>query len=94
MVEVRYFDDDVLVLVEDNYGKTFRSFTPDEFLENFGNVVDLLRYIADECEEMNGSFYVTPDTDEVVLECASSLEVYGFNGDPSELSFNRIRDGF
>lgn len=43
-------------------------------------------------DEMHGSFYVTPDTDEVVLECCSSLDVYGFNGDPAELSFNKIRE--
>jgi hypothetical protein len=92
IVEVRHFDDDVLVLVEDNYGNTFRSYEPDYFAENFASVIELLRDIADNCDEMDGSFFVTPDTDEVMLECVSSLEVYGFNGDPAELSFNKIRE--
>lgn len=91
MIEVRHFDDDVLVLAEDNYGKTFRSYEPDYFAENFHTPVDLLREVADNYDEMDGSFYVTPDTDEVVLETCSSLELYGFNDDPSELSFHENR---
>lgn len=92
VVEVRTFDDDVLVLIEDNYGKTFMSYEPDEFDSKFhGNVVELLREIADECEEMDGSFFVTPDTDEVMLECASSLEVWGFHGDSSACDATYIK---
>jgi hypothetical protein len=92
MVEVRHFADDVLVLVEDNYGKTFRSYDPDVFSIKFKTVTDLLRDIADNYDELDGSFYVEPDTDEVVLECASSLEVYGFNGESTELNFNQLRN--
>jgi len=91
-VEVRNFDDDVLVLVEDNYGKTFLSYEPSEFKQMFPNVVDLLRVIADECDEMDGAFYVEPDTDEIVLDTVSSLEVWGFNGDPSEVNLSLLRN--
>lgn len=77
MVEVRRFDDDVLVLIEDDYGKTFLSFHPEYFEENFGgeSPVPLLRRVA-ETDEMDGAFWVDED-DSVVLECCSSLEVHG-----------------
>lgn len=77
MVEVRRFDDDVLVLIEDNYGKTFLSFEPEYFEESFGgeSPVPLLRRVW-EVDEMDGSFWIDED-DRVVLDCCSSLEVHG-----------------
>lgn len=80
IVEVRRFDDDVIILVEDDYGKTFLSFEPDYFEENFGDVVSLLSRVA-EIDEMDGSFWVDED-DNVVLECCSSLEVHGLTDEP------------
>lgn len=77
MVEVRRFDNDVLVLIEDNYAKTFLSFESDYFEENFGgeNPVPLIRRVS-ETDEMDGSFWIDEDGS-VVLECCSSLEVRG-----------------
>lgn len=79
MIEVRRFEDDVLVLIEDNYGKTFLSFEPDDFSESFPDHVSLLNRV-DEDGEMDGSFFIDEDG-EVVLECCSSLELHGFNPD-------------
>jgi hypothetical protein len=76
IIEVRHFDDDVLVLVEDGYGKTFLSFEPDYFDSQFPDVPSLLRKIAS-TDEMDGAFWVEEDGN-VVLECCSSLELHGF----------------
>ena len=75
IVEVRRFDDDVLVLIEDNYAKTFLSFEPQYFEENFGTLPSLLGRIA-ETDEFNGTFWIDED-ERVVLDCCSSLEVHG-----------------
>lgn len=84
IVEVRYFDDDVLVLVEDTYGKTFLSYEPDEFLEKFPTVQDLLREVSWE-NVMDGSFYVDGEDNHVVLDACSSLEVHGFIDDEVQI---------
>lgn len=79
IVEVRRFDDDVLVLIEDAYGKTFLSFEPEYFEENFGNPVELLRRVA-ETDEMDGTFFVD-ENGQVVLDCCSSVELHGLTDD-------------
>lgn len=80
MVEVRRFEDDVLVLVEDDYGKTFLSFEPEYFDEKFDNPIDLLSRVS-EIDEMDGSFSVV-DGSRVVLDCCSSLELHGMTDEP------------
>lgn len=76
IVEVRKTNEDVLVLAEDNYGKTFTVFELDEFYERFPTVESLLEEVS--CwDEMDGSFYI--EGDRVILDCCSSLEVSGFN---------------
>jgi len=95
IVDIRHFDDDdVIVLAEDNYGKTFRSFTP-EFYQNFSNVEELLHEIAGE-PEMDGSFYIDLENFSVVCEACSSVEVHGFYPPADERSaevFVYTKDG-
>jgi len=79
IVEVRRFNDDVLVLVEDNYGKTFLLFEPEHFETTYPDHVSLLARVA-EVSEMDGTFLVDEDG-KVVLDCCSSLEVHGFDTD-------------
>lgn len=76
VIEVRHSNDDVLVLIEDDYMRTFNSYEPGCFEELFSNVKDLIGAVGG-MEEMEGCFYVTPE-DEVVLESCTSLEVHGF----------------
>lgn len=89
MVDVRHFNDEVLVLVEDNYGKTFRSYDVEYF--DFETVLDLLDEV-EEYSEMDGAFWVEKDENDnplkVVCETCSSLEVYGF--DPDEYKTDLI----
>lgn len=75
IIDIRKFDDDVIVLAEDNYGKTFLSYEPEVFAEM--TLPDLLSDVA-ATNEMAESFWVE-ESGEVVLECCTSLEVHGFD---------------
>lgn len=77
VVEVRRFDDDVLVLIEDNYGKTFLSYEPEEFSKRFPTVQDLLHEVAGE-DEMDGCFSIDIEDNHVELDACSNLEVHDF----------------
>lgn len=74
IVDIRKFEDDVIVLVEDDYGKTFQSYEPDSF--NSMSLIDVLNDVSN-MDEMDGFFSIVDD--EVVLDRASSLEVHGFD---------------
>lgn len=77
IIEVRHENDDVLVLIEDNYGKTFQSYEPEEFSKRFPTVQDLLREVSGE-DVMDGCFYVDIEDNHVALEACSSVEVHDF----------------
>jgi len=85
VVEVKRLDDEVLVLAYDNHGKTFLSYEPDYFEENFSTVPQLLKELNDEMA-MEGAFFVGTD-DEVVVESSASLEVHGFKDGDIEIYY-------
>lgn len=76
IVDVRHSGDDVVVLAEDNYGKTFLSYTPERY-QKFETVEQLLSEISVE-QPMEGSFYIDAGNSSVVCETCSSVEVHGF----------------
>lgn len=76
IVDVRHNSDDVIVLAEDSYGKTFLSYTPEQYQE-FETVKQLLSEICVE-QPMEGSFYIDVEDSSVVCECCNSVEVHGF----------------
>jgi len=76
IIDIRHFSDDIIILAEDNYGKTFLSFTPDTY-KKFSNVEELLYEVAT-TPEMDGSFYIDLEDFSVVCELCNSVEVHGF----------------
>ena len=95
MIEVRHFEDESLILVSDDYGKTFATFDLPDYDSHFSDVYDLLEYVS-QLDEMDGSFSVVESEDgtlSVELDACSSVEVYGFErgSDPGDLSFLLMR---
>ena len=88
VVEVVGTEDTIIVLFQDDYASTFRSYPKEEFFYLFPTVPILLDHVSN-WKDADSTFYVDDD-ENIILNTVSSLVVKGLTGN-GVIDFTKYR---